>query len=96
MAAPKGNDYGQGRPKGVPNAITAKTRELFAQILEAEQDNFIEALDKVRKTNPKEYVHIMIKLSERFVPPVSKHEITGADGEQLKPIQIILPTRPDE
>jgi hypothetical protein len=96
MAAPIGNDYTTGRPKGQPNKITAKTRELFAQILEQEQENFIEALDKVRKTNPKEYVHIMIKLSERFVPAVSKHEITGANGEELKPINIILPPKLDE
>ena len=93
MAAPKGNDYATGRPKGQPNKITAKTRELFAHILEEEQDNFIEALQRVRATSPKDYVQIMIKISERFVPAVSKHEITGADGEALKPIQIILPNQ---
>ena len=96
MSAPIGNDFATGRPKGQPNKITAQMRELFAHILEEEQDNFIEALDKLRKTNVKEYVHIMIKISERFVPPVTKTEITGADGQELKPIQIILPAKPDE
>jgi hypothetical protein len=37
-----------------------------------------------------------IELSERFVPAVSKHEITGANGEELKPINIILPPKLDE
>jgi hypothetical protein len=97
MSAEANNNYNPGgRPKGKPNAITAKTREMFAYILEAEQENFIEALDKLRKTNVKEYVNIMIKLSERFVPAVSKHEITGANGEELKPINIILPPKLDE
>ena len=97
MAAEPQNNYNPaGRGKGNVNKITMKTRELFAQILEEEQNNFIEALDKVRKTNPKEYVQIMIKISERFVPAVSKHELTGADGEELKPIQIILPQKPKD
>ena len=97
MAAELQNNYNpKGRGKGNVNKITMKTRELFAHILEEEQDNFIEALDKVRKQNPKEYLTIMIKISERFVPAVSKHEITGADGEALKPIQIILPNQPSD
>jgi hypothetical protein len=96
MSAPIGNDFATGRPKGQPNKITASMRELFAHILEEEQDNFIDALEKVRKNNPKEYVQILIKISERFVPPVTKHEITGADGEELKPIQIILPAKPTD
>jgi predicted KAP-like P-loop ATPase len=92
MAAELQNNYNpKGRGKGNVNKITMKTRELFSFILEEEQDNFIEALDKVRKTNPKEYLAIMIKISERFVPPVTKTEITGPDGEEFKPIQIILP-----
>jgi hypothetical protein len=96
MAAPIGNDFATGRPKGQPNKITAKTRELFAHILEEEQNNFIEALEKVRAVSPKDYVLIMIKLSERFVPPVTKTEITGPDGEEFRPIQIILPKPPED
>jgi hypothetical protein len=97
MGAEQGNNYNpKGRGKGNVNKITMQTRELFAHILEEEQDNFIDALEKVRKNNPKEYVQILIKISERFVPPVTKHEITGADGEELKPIQIILPAKPTD
>jgi hypothetical protein len=97
MAAEPQNNYNpKGRGKGNANKITMKTRELFAHILEEEQDNFIEALQRVRATSPKDYVQIMIKISERFVPPVQKHEITGADGEELKPIQIILPKPPTD
>jgi len=95
MGAPIGNSYNpNGRPKGSPNRTTQIVRDLFAKILEEEQDNFREALEHLRVNQPKEYVQVMTKLSQRFLPEVTRSELTGLDGEALQPVNIILP-KPD-
>jgi hypothetical protein len=93
MAAPIGNNFNPaGRPKGTPNKTTMIVRELFARILEEEQDNFREALEHLRVNQPKEYVQVITKLSQRFLPEMTRSEITGLDGEPLSPVNIILPS----
>lgn len=83
-----------GRPPGNPNRTTQIVRELFAQILESEQENFKAALEQLRVNSPKDYVQVMTKLSQRFLPEVTRSELTGLDGEALQPVNIILP-KPD-
>jgi len=80
-----------GRPKGNANRTTIIIRELFASILEEEQDNFREALETLRTTNPKEYVQVMTKLSQRFLPEMTATALSNADGSNIEPVQIILP-----
>jgi hypothetical protein len=80
-----------GRPKGNANRTTIIIRELFASILEEEQDNFREALETLRTTNPKEYVTVMTKLSQRFLPEMTATALSNADGSNIEPVQIILP-----
>lgn len=87
-----------GRPPGSTNKTTAMVRQLFADILEAEQENFKEALETLRTTNPKEYVQVVTKLSQKFLPDLTITAIQNADGSNIEPIQIILPppTKTDE
>ncbi len=95
MAAEPGNNYNPGgRPKGSVNETTKQIKQVFANLLEGQERQLEDALEKVRLTNPKAYLELYIRLSERFVPQVSRAEITGQDGEALQPIQIILPTKP--
>ena len=94
MGFQPGNTLGPGRPKGMPNKTTEIVRRLFADILENEQENFKAALETLRINNPKEYVQVMTKLSQRFLPEVTRSELTGLDGEALQPVNIILP-KPD-
>ncbi len=83
-----------GRPPGSTNKTTAMVRELFASILEAEQENFKEALETLRLTNPKEYVQVVTKLSQKFLPDLTITAIQNADGSNIEPVQIILPPPP--
>ena len=69
-------------------------RELFASILEAEQDNFRDALERLRVESPKDYVQVMTKLSQKFLPDLTVTALQNADGTNIEPIQIILPPRP--
>ena len=94
-----GNTHGSnGRPAGVANKTTTMVRNLFAQILESEQENFKAALEELRVTSPKDYIQVMTKLSQKFLPDLTQTALTNADGSNIEPIQIILPppTKKDE
>lgn len=80
-----------GRPPGNPNRTTTMVRELFASILEAEQDNFRDALERLRQESPKEYVLVLTKLSQKFLPDLTVTALQNADGSNIEPVQIILP-----
>ena len=84
-----------GRPKGSMNDVSRRVRETFAGLLEGRAEELAESLDRLRDKDPKSYLEIYIKLSERFVPAMSRTEITGLDGEPIQPIQIILPKKDD-
>lgn len=94
MSFEVGNPGGPGRPPGLPNKTTAMVRKLFADILEAEQDNFKEALERLRQESPKEYVQVLTKLSQKFLPDLTVTALQNADGSNIEPVQIILPPQP--
>lgn len=68
-------------------------KETFAALLEGRAEELADALDRIRDKDPKGYLELYIKLSERFVPAMSRTEVTGLDGEPIQPIQIILPKK---
>jgi len=95
MAAPPNNNFNPaGRPKGSVNETSKRVREAFASLLEGREQELADALSKVRDKDPKSFIELWIKVSERFVPTLSRQELTGAEGEPFQPIQIILPTNP--
>jgi hypothetical protein len=92
MGAPIGNTYNlNGRPSGTPNKTTTKIKEIFASLLEGRGDEMNKALDRLRDKDPEAYLNLVVKISERFLPALSRQELTGADGTDFQPIQIILP-----
>tara|TARA_R110000822_G_scaffold119712_3_gene252838 strand:- start:719 stop:1015 length:297 start_codon:yes stop_codon:yes gene_type:complete len=94
MSFEVGNPGGPGRPPGLPNRTTAIVRQLFADILESEQDNFRAALEQLRQDSPKDYVQVMTKLSQKFLPDMTTTILQNADGSNIEPMQIILPPNP--
>jgi hypothetical protein len=83
-----------GRPPG-PNKTTMVVRQLFATILEEEQENFKAALEQLRVESPKDYIAVMVKLSAKFLPDLNVTAMTGLNGEAIQPVQIVLPNDPN-
>ena len=81
-----------GRPK-TPNKITTEIRDVFSRLLQGREQELNDSLDKLRDKDPKSYLEMYVKISQRFVPEVSRSELTGLDGEPFQPIQIILPKK---
>ena len=94
MSFEVGNPGGPGRPPGLPNKTTQIVRNLFATILEEEQENFKAALEQLRVESPKDYVQVMTKLSAKFLPDLTVTALQNADGTNLEPMQIIIPQQP--
>ena len=83
----------KGRPSGSVNEVSRRIRETFANLLEGREEELHEALNKLKEKDPKAYLEMYVKISQRFVPEVSRAELTGMDGEPFQPIQIVLPKK---
>jgi len=94
MAAPLGNNFNpKGRGKS-PNRVTTRIKETFANILEGREEELAASLDKLRDTNPKAFLELFIKISERFVPAVTRTEHQFDEG--FSPIKIVIPEKPKD
>ena len=80
-----------GRPPGIGNATSESIKETFAALLAGHEDKLQDALQKVYDKSPADFLKYWIEISTRFVPQVSRQEVTGKDGEAFQPIQIVLP-----
>jgi hypothetical protein len=84
-----------GRPKGSENETSKMVKDTFAALLAGEQDNLSSALEAVREKDPAKFLQFWVEISTRFVPQVSRKEITGKDGQDFNPINIVLPKKND-
>ena len=66
-----------GRPKGSKNKISEEIRTAFQLVLENKLPDLERWLQQTKA------IDLMIKLSNRFVPELSRQELTGADGADL-------------
>lgn len=73
-----------GRPKGSKNKITQEIREQFSNILEQRMPLFDDWLMQTAQSDPAKAMEIVMKLSERFLPVLSRSEISGVDGEAIQ------------
>jgi len=72
-----------GRPKGSKNKITEEIRAAFQMVLENRLPDLERLLMQVAHEDPAKAIELMLKLSNRFLPELSRQELTGADGEEL-------------
>jgi len=72
-----------GRPKGVQNEVANEIKLAFAQLLQNNVPQLEEWIARVGERDPAKALEIYTKISERFVPQLSRQEVTGADGKDL-------------
>ena len=72
-----------GRPKGSKNKITEEIREAFQMVLENKLPDLERWIMLTAETDPAKAVDLMLKLSNRFLPELSRTEMTGKDGDDL-------------
>ena len=72
-----------GRPKGSKNKISEEIREAFQMVLENKLPDLERWIQQTAQDDPAKAVDLLIKLSNRFVPELSRQELTGADGAEL-------------
>lgn len=83
-----------GRPRGSVNEVNQQIREAFAMLLHAQLPNLEHWIMRAAERNPEKAVDLMLRISERFVPQLTRTEITGQDGIPFTPITINLPSIP--
>lgn len=72
-----------GRTPGSKNKIQDEVKQAFAKLLENKIPEMEEWITRVSERDPAKALEIFIKISERFLPQLSRQEVTGADGKDL-------------
>ena len=72
-----------GRPIGAKNIIAEEIKEAFALTLQKKLPELEALLARVAADNPEKALDLIIKLSNRFLPELSRTELTAKDGEDL-------------
>ena len=72
-----------GRKPGTPNKVAEEIKQAFAQLLQNNVPQLEEWVARVGERDPAKALEIYTKISERFVPQLSRQEVTGADGKDL-------------
>ena len=85
------NGRRMGRLPGVPNKATAKAREVFAATLEELAPRLKTAILETMEEDPARGADLLLRLSERFVPVLSRRELVGEDGGAIA-VQIKIDT----
>jgi hypothetical protein len=83
-----------GRPHGSVNEINNSIRTAFAMLLHNQLPNLEAWLAEGAKRDPLKTADLLLRISERFTPSLSRTEITGAEGVPFSPITINLPNIP--
>ena len=80
-----------GRPHGSVNEINNSIRTAFAMLLHNQLPNLETWLAEGAKRDPLKTADLVLRISERFTPSLSKTMISDANGEAFTPITINIP-----
>ena len=87
---PSANPY--GRPVGSVNEINTRIKHVFSLLLESKLPELEDWLTRAAARDPLKAADLLLRISERFTPSLSRTEITGAEGQAFTPITINIPT----
>lgn len=87
MAAPKGNNFSKGRPKGKPNKVTKELKDMILGALDDAGGQAYLAQQAVENPGP------FMTLVGKVLPK----EVTGKDGEPIRTtIEVVTGIERDE
>lgn len=92
MAAPKGNKFSNGRPKGCKNKKTEQWELFSSWMMTAGLERFQEEMAKLEG---KDFIVTVKDMMEYFQPKLARTEVTGKDGAEFKGVQVYLPSTND-
>lgn len=78
MAFQKGNQHGNGRPKGSQNRTTAQIREYLMQLAEHIESDIIGDLDVL---SPAERVKTYLTIMEYLLPKLARQQDAATDND---------------
>lgn len=87
MAFQKGNKKIKGRVKGTPNKKTLILDSFAKTIVEGGMEKFQRELMKLKGAN---FVKNYMAIFEYVKPKLARTELTGKDGNELPPINIVI------
>ena len=81
----------KGKPIGSTHEINNQIKQAFALLLQNQLPNLEQWLAEGAKKDPLKTADILLRVSERFTPSLSKTLISDANGEAFTPITINIP-----
>jgi len=72
-----------GRTPGSKNKIQDEVKQAFSMLLQNKIPELEDWISRVAERDPSKALEIYVKISERFLPQLSRQEVTGADGKDL-------------
>jgi hypothetical protein len=72
-----------GRTPGSKNKIQDEVKQAFSMLLQNKVPELEDWISRVSERDPAKALEIYVKISERFLPQLSRQEVTGADGKDL-------------
>lgn len=79
-----------GSRKGKPNKVTAKAREVIAEVIDGTAPKVQGWIDEIAKTDPKGALQAYTALLEFGVPKLQRTEVSGPGGGPQEIRQIVV------
>lgn len=78
-----GTQNKNGRPKGATNLATAKAKEAFLELLEANLERVQNDLDALK---PNERIKLILEIASFVMPKMKATEVTSSFGDRINPV----------
>lgn len=86
MAAPKGNKFSPGRPKGSIDKVRLEFKQALNELLEMAAPQMVGWLSRIAENDPYKAMDMTAKLAEYVHPKLQR---TTHEGDAEKPIRVM-------
>lgn len=83
MPKEKGSPKTGGRKAGTPNKITKATKEVLAEFIGSEADNFKEAMHQIYEEDKVTYAALYVKMLPYVIPRLNSVDVNSTNSTKL-------------